>query len=401
MAPSVGVMDPSWVKALVIDDGEGAQICFVTIDGIGSDDHLNFLAYGIAYQQGFTIPYSNVIFSGSHSHSGPGAISSDFLWEFAPATDLIVPELQKQLATSMATAMVNAFHNMTDAKFAIATGNLTGVTQNRRARISPILKPDSIDPNLGLIRVDALDGTPIATLWNYAIHGVCYGPENMKFSGDIMGKSCQFVEEAIGGVVLFANSDAGDIDPGPGMCNGQPDFQGASLIAKAVVNLRASLPTSTTVKITPVSKVVDFGPTNLNYTLARFNNCSHGGFLDICTLCAVLRCDLNAHLDSAWIENQPRFTAIRFDTANNRNTVIVTAPGEPLLELGWWIRNDTMSLGFDTTLLFGYSNAHMGYFATPIEYDIGGYESQLTLWGINTANMIRDAIKATASLVKK
>ena len=37
--------------------------------------------------------------------------------------------------------------------------------------------------------MDDMNGNPIATLWNFAIHGVCYGPSNMMFSGDIMGKS--------------------------------------------------------------------------------------------------------------------------------------------------------------------------------------------------------------------
>ena len=35
-----------------------------------------------------------------------GAISSDFLWSIAPATDLIVPELQRMTATAIAHAMV-------------------------------------------------------------------------------------------------------------------------------------------------------------------------------------------------------------------------------------------------------------------------------------------------------
>ncbi len=48
-------------------------------------------------------------------------------------------------------------------------------------------------------------------------------------------------------------------------------------------------------------------------------------------------------------------------------------------------------MGYNITLLAGYSNAHMGYFATPNEYDIGGYESQLTFWGIETAHMIRSS----------
>jgi hypothetical protein len=63
---------------------------------------------------------------------------------------------------------------------------LTGVTVNRRAP-NPWVNRDTIDPNLGILRVDAPDGTPIATLWNYAVHGTCYGPHNMKFSSDIMG----------------------------------------------------------------------------------------------------------------------------------------------------------------------------------------------------------------------
>lgn len=59
------------------------------------------------------------------------------------------------------------------AKIAIGLGNLTTVTDNRRASISPYVKHDTIDPNLGVLRVDdATDNSTIATLWNFAIHGV-------------------------------------------------------------------------------------------------------------------------------------------------------------------------------------------------------------------------------------
>ena len=33
--------------------------------------------------------------------------------------------------------------------------------------------------------------------------------------------------------------------------------------------------------------------------------------MDICALCEVLHCDINAHLNGGWLENEPRFTAIR------------------------------------------------------------------------------------------
>ena len=47
-----------------------------------------------------------------------------------------------------------------------------------------------------------------------------------------------------------------------------------------------------------------------------------------------------------------------------------------------------------------YSNNHMGYFATVREYDVGGYESLLTMWGVGTAEKIRQSMKSTASKIK-
>jgi len=169
-------------------------------------------------------------------------------------------------------------------------------------------------------------------------------------------------------------------------------------MAAAVKNVSQTLNPTSTVDITAYSTQVNFGWTNLNFTLQRFENCTSGGELDICTLCAVLQCDINAHMPESWIEDDPRFTGIRFDV-HGVSTVVVTLPGEPLIELGWWVRNDTQDLGFDLTFLAGYSNNHMGYFATPDEYDIGGYESQLTFWGIDTAAMIRAGCKRAASAV--
>ncbi len=41
----------------------------------------------------------------------------------------------------------------------------------------------------------------------------------------------------------------------------------------------------------------------------------------------------------------------------------------------------------------------MGYFTTPNEYDYGGYESQLTFWGIGTAQKVREGAKNVASQI--
>jgi len=398
MMPSVGIIDPTWVKVLVLDNGS-TQLMFVTLDGVGSDGGVNQKAYDYAVLQGLDLPYENIIFSSSHSHSGPGALSTSMLWALAPATDLMVPEVQAQLAQSTADAMIKATKTLKPAKIDIGIGNLVGVTVNRRAGLSPYVKSSTIDPHLGVIAVNNMDGTPMATLWNFAIHGVCYGPENMEFSGDIMGGVCEVIEQQVGGVALFMNADAGDIDPGPGVCDNKPNYKGAPIIAAAVAKTRSSLkPTNVNIQIEAHSEFIGFGVTDLNATFQRFDNCTDGGPLDICTFCEFFKCDLNAHLPESWIEENPKFSAFSL-VINGVSTVIVSIPGEALLELGWWIRNDTKDLGFDQTLLAGYSNSHMGYFATPNEYDIGGYESQLTFWGIDTASKIRSSCKKVASAV--
>ncbi|XP_065846557.1 neutral ceramidase A-like [Oscarella lobularis] len=403
MTPSVGHLQTTWAKALLLDNGN-TTFCFLTVDAIGADGTLRKLAWEKAAARGFTVPFDRFTVHGSHTHSGPGAVTPELLWSLAPATDILVPELQDMLASSLADAMLQAQANLQPAKMGINFGQLVGVTENRRADISPYVQVGSIDPHLGVIRVDrSSDGTPLATVWNFAIHGTCWGPDQMLSNGDIMGGACDAIETAVGhqSVAMFINADAGDIAPAGSACAGKPNYAGAPVIASAVQRLRDDTPvTSDDVGLVSASTVVDFGETQGNLTLARVANCTQGGPLDICSLCRVLRCDVNLHLDSAWIEESPTFTALNISIGGN-HTLMVTVPGEALLELGWNIRNDSLKLGFTNTLLAGYSNNHMGYFATPDEYEVGGYEGLLTMWGIDTAEKVRQSCRAVAEKVSK
>jgi hypothetical protein len=119
-------------------------------------------------------------------------------------------------------------------------------------------------------------------------------------------------------------------------------------------------------EIQAISSTVYFGHTNTNWTLARNSNCTVGGPWDICTICDVLGCEVNLEFGEAWLEEQPRFTAFRFNI-DGVNSLMVSIPGEAILELGWQIRNDSLDLGYDNTLLMGYSNNYMMYFSTSNE----------------------------------
>jgi hypothetical protein len=226
---------------------------------------------------------------------------------------------------------------------------------------------------------------------------VCQGPKNLEFSSDIMGGANKLIEANVGGVALFINADAGDIDPADGMCDkpagSANDYVGSEKMAAKVAEIRASITPSATAKIGYAADIVDFGPTQLNLTFSRIGNCSKGGPIDICTICRVLDCDANIHLGSGWVENSFRFSAMRFDIAGDK-WALATLPGEPLLQMGWWTRNATRDMGYKGMVLAGYSNNHCGYIATPREYDIGGYESELTFWGIDEATNMLNSLTA-------
>jgi len=390
MTPSQGVMNPSWVKALVIDDGN-ERVCFVTLDWMCADGSLNYLAHLIAKTQGFSIPYEKVTWSGSHTHSGPGAWVPELGIQLTPTMDVFVPEVQRILANYVAQAMVAAEKNLQPARVGIGMGQLYNVTRNRRCGESPYVNCSSIDPNLGVLRVDDVNGKAIATLFNFAIHGTCYGPDNMYFSSDVMGAACDNIEKQGGGVALFVNGDAGDISPADGMCANGPNFTGGVQMANTAISVRRSIAPSNSGVIKTNYYKVDFGPVNMNMTLARDFNCTSGGFggpWNICTICEVINCEWDIPGGPGWVEEEPYFTAVSFNI-NGDNTLFVSQPGESLQELGFQIRDDAAAMGFDRTFLFGYTNSYMMYFCPEDEYVLGGYECELTLWGITTADQIR------------
>jgi hypothetical protein len=191
MNPSVGVIDPNFARALYINDGRGHAVTLVSIDAIGSNGQLMDMAYDRAVEMGFTLERDAVTLHASHTHSGPGAIASDFLWTIAPATDLVVPEIQELMVSKIAQAMVEAEDSAVPAVVGLGVDDLLGVTQNRRAG-KGILTSGSIDPHMAVIRVDSTLGHPIATVFNFAIHGVCYGADSMSFSSDIMGGAARY-----------------------------------------------------------------------------------------------------------------------------------------------------------------------------------------------------------------
>jgi hypothetical protein len=74
-----------------------------------------------------------------------------------------------------------------------------------------------IDPAVGVIRVDDLEGQPIAVLFSYGCHPVTMGPLSMVASTDFPGPARQVVEKSLGGTAMFLQACGGNINPRVGI----------------------------------------------------------------------------------------------------------------------------------------------------------------------------------------
>jgi hypothetical protein len=75
--------------------------------------------------------------------------------------------------------------------------------------------PDGVtDPEVMVIRVDGLDGSPLAAVLGYACHATTLGPPNAVVSADYPGAAKRLLGEITGATVLFLQGAAGNVGPG-------------------------------------------------------------------------------------------------------------------------------------------------------------------------------------------
>jgi hypothetical protein len=387
--PSEGELDSLYARSLVLDNGS-ERVCIVTFDGCASDGEVMDLARRKAAAQGFSIPKEKVLFCASHTHSGPGAMINKRLWKYL-AADLCVNRVREEFTEKIADSMVKAEQNLAPARIGIGTVPLAGVTRNRRAGISNHLDVSDVDTQLGIIRVDNLDGTPLATVWNYAIHGTSYGDDNLKYSPDNMGAVSAHVEQNVGGVALFINGSEGDAAPAL-MISDIRDT-----IGQAIKNTRGSIATISSVDLETAYEIVNFGDPRIDASLTRLRSITHGelDFLEFLEYYGI-NPGVTFTMSSSWVENEFRFQAIRIG-----KTLLSSVPGEPIYTLGKMIKADAEAMGYDTVFICSLANNHMGYITTRQEYEeVCGYEGFATFFGpttgegvINACHRVADAIK--------
>lgn len=192
-AGASGVHDPLVARVLAAEGVDGTTVALVVADLLQIDPGLQAL---IADRVDRTagISRQHLQLAGTHTHSGP---------RVDPGS-----ALEARLADRIASAVQAAVADLRPAAIAVGIGTVSGIGANRRPRGGPM------DDRVTVVRIDALDGSPIATLVNYGCHPTTLGPDNMLYSADYPGVLRRELEAAIGGVALFTTGPQGDVNPG-------------------------------------------------------------------------------------------------------------------------------------------------------------------------------------------
>jgi hypothetical protein len=164
------------------------------------------------------IPVAHVLVNTSHAHSGVAL--PDYMPDTAEQIAL-KERYRESLICGLVDAAVEADRRLQPARAGCGWGKSTIGVYRRETRDGRDLLgevPDHpIDPTVGVIRVDDLDGNPIAVAFRYSCHPVTMGPRSAVASSDFPGPARSVVESSIGGLALFLQGGGGNINPRAGM----------------------------------------------------------------------------------------------------------------------------------------------------------------------------------------
>jgi neutral ceramidase len=215
---STGVRDPIFHRIAALDDGT-TQVFLIASD-LCLFSPTVYHEVTTALKQQLDIEPRQVWWTVTHSHStpevGPPGMydvllkgRSDHPWD---------REYSEFVKAKLIAGIRQAREQLTPARIAIGTG-MSRANINRRARdadgkLSLGLNPDGpTDRQIGLIRLERTDGSPLGLIANYAMHGTVLGPTMLQISGDGPGIVAAYVEEKIGAPALYINGAAGNLAP--------------------------------------------------------------------------------------------------------------------------------------------------------------------------------------------
>jgi hypothetical protein len=220
-----------------------------------------------------------------------------------------------------------------------------------------------MDPTVSVMRIDRVDGSPLAVLTNYACHPVVFGSDNLRYSADFPGVMNRVVEEQLGGHALsfFLQGAPGDINPYYAVTPLEQDaikwrdWTGERL-GREAARVAAEIHTRKTAEPS-----IEFAKESLTLRL-RWDADKFRA--------ALLKFLGPKGMEVYGAQIKPQFQVPAATILINKQIALMTMPGEPFVDFQMnWRDRCPVPLAF----LLGYTNGYFGYFPTIAAASSGGY----------------------------
>lgn len=424
---AAGVDLPLWATALALSDGV-ETVVIVDVDLVYLWDSEAPGAVR-AVERATGLPASHIRLAYTHTHSGPinGATWSSWVKEGAE----MVPAYDVILEHQIAGVARQALRELRPARIAAGSGEAR-INVNRRFR-----RPEDgavicgrnwdgpVDRQVQVLRIDALDGAPIAAVVNYACHPITVGPDCDLVTPDYPGVVKRVVEQATGATCLFLQGATGDLGPIQGCARGgHAEYRRLGSILgheagrvwwELEPRRRRERYAGTLESGSPLAIYEDEPLPDLDATLrvgtreVRLPLKPFAPSDELAAATAVhverlerLRAE-NGDVEAIRAETMlAKRAAMRADLArrnegNSHRTITLqtftigdqialpVVPGEPFCRIGLDVKAGSP---FPHTLFAGYANVGWAYIPTADAYPLGGYEVEITPFAPEAAAMV-------------
>ena len=350
---STGVLDPIYHRVVALE-ASGTPFYLIASDLCLFSPTL-YDSVTRDLQQEIGVDPKHVLWSVTHSHATPEIGPPEMYKTLLGRSD---HDWDRENTARTTRALIDAVRAARDklepAQIAFGSG-VAMANINRRARdvdgqVSIGLNPEGpVDRQFNLIRLARPDGSLIALVANYAMHGTVMSGANTSISGDGPGTVTVYLEEKLGGTVLYVNGAAGNIAPiysvYPNARAGHLSQFRVLLGDRILAAYKSMGPGTADVNIRHAEQIVDTPRKE--------------GLIWPEELAAYGRTDARP------LVRLP----IRFVRIND--TAIWSAPVEMFCEIAMNVREQSP---FAHTMYFGYTNGWLGYLPTARGFEEGGYE---------------------------
>jgi neutral ceramidase len=400
-------------RALVLSDGD-TEVALLSTD-LGAPFEKDSL---VARVQDLGFTHETILYTGTHTHSGPGDLAD---WQ----------------VEQLAQAIRKAHENLAPARAAWGRRRVLDVNRNRSIEAhlanhgldlfygqgdptdDPFGEEHARDTRLRMLRVDRADGTPLAGWIHFPVHLTTSGPDGDLWDADLAAAATQHLETAVaakGFTSFYTNGSLGDLMPRFDSYNRTAvmDLHGRRIAAKAMrawnaagtrlrrnvdIDVRWTRSCYCGQEVEP-GKPVDDTP---YWGLSFFGGSEDGASIfhePLSTEGRRLPEDASDPVQGRKIivsrglvhEQVPEIQVVRVG-----NRLLLGAPGEPTVEMGRRFEaavRPELPEGVKEPVVVGLANDYMGYETTPEEYQMQHYEGGHTVFGLWSSLLIRNSFVA-------